>query len=271
MNPIPLDYDQLAAEYARHRQVHPGVLQALHQAVRGLDVHRRPRVLEIGCGTGNYILALTASTGCEGWGIDPSEGMLATAQARMAAHLQQATQPVGAGIVLPQARSTAVQFRVGSAGELDLPDAFFDLVYSADVVHHVPDVERYAKEAYRTLAPAGRFCTVTDSESIIRSREPLATYFPETVEADLARYPPIARLRALYEQAGFVEIAERTVEFRYPLVDLHAYRDKAFSVLHLIPEAAFQRGLARMERALGDHSRTPIHGISRYTLLWGAK
>ena len=79
---LALDYDQLAAEYARHRQVHPGVLQALHQAVQGLQQHRpgRPRVLEVGCGPGNYILALAALTGCEGWGIDPSEGMLAQAR-----------------------------------------------------------------------------------------------------------------------------------------------------------------------------------------------
>jgi SAM-dependent methyltransferase len=271
VKPTALDYDQLATEYARHRKVHPGVLQALYRAVQQ-TAQDLPRALEIGCGTGNYILALTASTGCEGWGIDPSEGMLAKARARMAAHPQQTTRSVGAGRSPPQARSTAVQFRAGSAEELDFPDAFFDLVYSVDVVHHVPDVARYTREAYRALAPAGRFCTVTDSASIIRSREPLATYFPETVEADLARYPSIARLRALYEQAGFVEISERTVEFRYPLVDLQAYRDKAFSVLHLIPEEAFQRGIARMERELQDkHSRVPIHCVSRYTLLWGAR
>jgi SAM-dependent methyltransferase len=86
-----LDYDALAAEYARHRQVHPGVLQALHQAAQGLrhttqglqhTMQGNTRVLEVGCGTGNYLLALAASTGCAGWGIDPSEGMLAQARVR---------------------------------------------------------------------------------------------------------------------------------------------------------------------------------------------
>jgi len=261
-----LDYDQLAAEYARHRQVHPGVLQALHQAVQGLQHPRHglpytrqslphprqggKRVLEVGCGTGNYILALAAATGCEGWGIDPSEGMLAQARAR----------------------STAACFQLGTAECLDFQDGSFDLVYSVDVIHHVPDKESYTKEAYRVLVPGGQLYTATDSEWIIRHRQPLATYFPETVEVELARYPPIARLRDLYERAGFVEIDERTVEFRYPLTDIQAYRDKAFSALHLISEEAFQRGMERMERDLqGDYCRTPILCVSRYTLLWGIK
>jgi ubiquinone/menaquinone biosynthesis C-methylase UbiE len=248
----PLDYDSLATEYARHRQVHPGVLQALHQAAQRLQhtVQGSTRVLEIGCGTGNYILALAAATGCEGWGIDPSEGMLAQAGAR----------------------STAVHFRPGSAERLDFQDGSFDLVYSVDVIHHVPDPEYYTKEAYRVLASGGRLCTVTDSEWIIRHRQPLASYFPETIEVELARYPPIATLRALCEQAGFVEINERTVEFRCLLTDIRAYRDKAFSALHLISEEAFQRGMERMEHDMqGDYCRTPIPCVSRYTLLWGTK
>ena len=280
-----LDYDHLAAEYACHRQVHPGVLQSLHQAIHGLEqtAQGQPCVLEVGCGTGNYLLALAASTGCEGWGIDPSEGMLAQARARWA-HGAGGSPPLpsgalGAGGSPPLQQATTVgaggslpQFRTGSAERLDFPDASFDLVYSVDVIHHVSDRSRYTHEAYRVLAPGGMLCTATDSEWIIRHRIPLATYFPETVEAELARYPPIPILRALYEQAGFVDIDERMVEFRYPLTDIQAYRDKAFSALHLISEEAFQRGLARMERELqGDDCRTPIPCVSRYTLLWGTK
>ena len=225
-----IDYDQIAAEYARHRQVHPGMLQALHQAAQGLwrTSQRGSRVLEVGCGTGNYLLALLASTGCEGWGIDPSEGMLAQARAR----------------------STAAHFGLGRAEQLDFPDASFDLMYSVDVVHHVSDRARYTKEAYRVLVPGGRLCTATDSEWIIRHRQPLAVYFPETVEPELARYPRIPALYEMMSQAGFAEIEEHSVESSYALDDIQIYRDKAFSALHLIADEDWARGIARMEADL---------------------
>ena len=94
----------------------------------------------------------------------------------------------------------------------------------------------------------------------------------ETIEVELARYPPIDALRALYEQTGFVDLDEQTVEIRYSLTDITAYREKAFSALHLISEDAFQQGIARMERDLqGGDRHTPIPCVSRYAVLCGKK
>jgi len=238
-----LDYNQLASDYAQHRQVHPGVLKSL--AANG-GVGPEARVLEVGCGTGNYILALERLAGCAGWGIDPSQGMLAQAQAR----------------------SGAVHFQPGRAERLDFAADFFDLVFTVDVIHHVRERYRYFQEAYRVLKPGGQVCTVTDSEWIIRQRRPLAVYFPETVEVELGRYPPIAELRELMRQAGFAELHEEVVEFPYQLSDIQPYRDKAFSSLHLIPEEALRRGIERMER---DLHAGPIACVSRYVLLWGIR
>jgi SAM-dependent methyltransferase len=236
-----IDYDQIAAEYARHRQVHPGVLESLCQAVTGVS-----RVLEVGCGTGNYIVALELLVGCPCWGIDPSAEMLSQAEGR----------------------SPTIRSQIARAEYLALASGAFDLVFSVDVIHHIDDRSRYMHEAYRVLVPGGRICTTTDSEWIIRHRQPLATYFPETIQADRARYPRITELRAHMERAGFDEIVEHTVECPYHLADIQAYRDKAFSALHLIPDEAFRRGIARMER---DLLAGPIPCISRYTLLWGRK
>jgi len=236
-----LDYDQLAAEYARHRRVHPGVFQALAETTAS-----DTRVLEVGCGTGNYVLALHARLGCTCKGIDPSREMLAQARTR----------------------SEAVDFRQGFAEQLAFGARSFDLVFSVDVIHHVDDRQAYLNEAYRVLTPGGRLCTATDSEWIIRHRQPLASYFPETVEPELARYPRIAELRAQMAQAGFKEITERTVACSYPLRDIQIYRDKAFSALHLIPDEAFQRGIERMEHDLRDG---PVLCTPRYNLLWGQK
>jgi SAM-dependent methyltransferase len=238
-----IDYNQIASKYARHRQVHPGVLTSLISTSR---VDGTSQVLELGCGTGNYILALKSLVGATCWGVDSSEGMLTKARER----------------------SSGVHFQLGRAESLDFPDDFFDLVFSVDVIHHVLDRLRYFREAYRVLKAGGKLCTVTDSEWIIRHRQPTALCFPETVEVELGRYPRIAQLRHLMESVGFTEITENVVEFPYQLTDIQPYRDKAFSALHLIPEEAFQRGIERMER---DLRTGPISCVSRYLLLWGTR
>jgi len=238
-----IDYDEIAAGYARHRRVHPGVLEAL---VAASGVGAASRVLEVGCGTGNYVTALQQATGAACWGLDPAKQMLSMAG------------ETPGKVVLQR----------GGAEVLDFPDDNFDLVFSVDVIHHVGDRAAYFREAYRVLKATGRVCTVTDSEWIIRHRQPLATYFPETVEADLGRYPPVAELRQAMEQAGFGGLAEHTVEMSYDLVDAQPYRDRAFSCLHLISDEAFHRGMQRMER---DLRTGPIQCVPRYLLLWGAK
>lgn len=238
-----IDYDQLAAEYSRHRRVHPLILQDLLSTPA---LSSSSRVLEIGCGTGNHITALHEATGCECWGVDPSAQMLAEARNR----------------------SGSVTFQVGEAERLNLGNEAFDLVFSVDVIHHVPDRRAYFREAYRVLRNGGRICTATDSEWIIRHREPLALYFPETLNVDLDRYPAIAELREAMNDCSFGEIGENMVEFAYRRTDLNAYRNKAFSVLHLIPDEAFLRGIERMEQDLRAGS---IPGVSRYLLLWGTK
>jgi len=238
-----IDYDRIASQYAQHRQVHPAVLKNLLSTSR---VGGASRVLEVGCGTGNYIIALEALAGSSCWGIDPSEQMLSRA---------------GEG-------SRTIHFQPGQAERLDFPPDFFDLVFSVDVIHHVGDCFACFREAYRVLKAGGKVCTVTDSEWIIRHRQPLAAYFPETIDVELGRYPRIVELGDIMERVGFGAITEDTVEFAYQLTDIQAYRDKAFSALLLIPETAFQRGIERMEQ---DLRTGPIQCVSRYLLLWGTK
>jgi ubiquinone/menaquinone biosynthesis C-methylase UbiE len=203
-------------------------------------------VLEVGCGTGNYIIALQAQVGCACWGIDPSQEMLDKARSR----------------------TDKVTLRLGSAEQLDLDDGPFDLVFTVDVIHHLQDVQAYYARAWSLLAPGGRICTATDSEWIIRHRQPLSTYFPETVKLELARYPRIAALRETMAEVGFDRLVEHTVECSYPLHDIQIYRDKAFSALHLISDEAFRRGIERIE---ADLESGPIRCTPRYTLLWGTK
>lgn len=245
------NYDERAGEYAAHRRIHRGVFRELG---RGFDTARHERggltpgsaVLEVGCGTGNYISALAGRWGCLAYGLDPSAGMLAHARGR----------PERVGWLL------------GRAEQLGVADDTFDLIFSVDVIHHVAGKAAFYREVARTLRPGGHVCTVTDSEEIIRRREILSGYFPETVELELARYPRIAQLKAWMTAAALEDEDVVTVEEPYQLTDARPFRDKAFSSLHLVPEEAWRAGLARLER---DLARGPIRGASRYACVWGRK
>ncbi len=238
-----IDYDEIARDYGLHRQVHPEVLKTL---LKISHIKRDSKVLEIGCGTGNYINAIHKATQARCWGIDPSDNMLKRT---------------------PQ-QSPQITFEKGQVETLQFEDNFFDFVFSVDVIHHLENVVLYFSEIFRVLKPDGQICTVTDSEDIIRNRRPLAFYFPETISVDLQRYPSIIVLRKRMEDTGFRKIQQIQVEFTYELTDIQAYRDKAFSCLRLISPEAYQKGLTRMEN---DITQGIISGNSQYLLLFGKK
>jgi hypothetical protein len=136
------------------------------------------------------------------------------------------------------------------------------------VIHHVAGKAGFYHQTARVLRPGGYVCTVTDSAEIIRRREILSGYFPETVPIELARYPRIAQLTAWMAEAGLDEFEIVTVEEPYQVTNAGAYRKKAYSSLHLIPEEAWGAGLDRLER---DLVCGPVKGVTRYACVWARR
>ena len=238
----PVAYDEVAHKYARHRVAQSYAIEALAQ-IRA----RAPRaaLLEVGCGTGEYVEALRADSASPAFGMDASRGMLEQA-------------PTHGGVAYLQ----------GNAARLPFADRSLGMIFSINVIHHVTDVRAYMRETYRALASGGIICTATDSEAIIRRRKPLSRYWPATVAAELERYHPIDTLRDEMTAAGFRRLEAIESSAKFVVDDVTPYRDKAFSCLGLIAEKEFRDGLDAIE---SDLRNGPLTGVSELLFLWGVR
>jgi ubiquinone/menaquinone biosynthesis C-methylase UbiE len=239
-----MTYDgQIASDYARLRKIHSLLLAAL---ISGSGIDAGAKVLELGCGSGHYICAIQSQTGCFAWGIDPSWEMLS----------QASTQ--GPGII----------WNCATAENTGLTGIQFDFIFNVDAIHHFQDRARAFSEIDRLLSSKGTVCIATDSEEIIRNRKPLSTYWPETINLELARYPRIDTLDVELRRASLHSLRQEEVSTTGSLRDLSPYRAKAFSALRLLSEDDYERGLRRLE---ADFARGPVLFVSRYLLLWAKR
>ncbi|ALG84076.1 class I SAM-dependent methyltransferase [Gordonia phthalatica] len=98
------------------------------------------RAMELGCGTGFFLLNLMQSGVAEKGSVtDLSPGMVKVAL-RNAENL-----------------GLDVDGRVADAESIPYEDDTFDLVVGHAVLHHIPDVEQSLREVLRVLKPGGRF------------------------------------------------------------------------------------------------------------------
>jgi SAM-dependent methyltransferase len=98
------------------------------------------RALELGCGTGFFLLNLMqAGLTARGSVTDLSPGMVAAAL-RNAENL-----------------GLDVDGRVADAEQIPYEDATFDVVVGHAVLHHIPDLDAAFREVLRVLKPGGRF------------------------------------------------------------------------------------------------------------------
>jgi ubiquinone/menaquinone biosynthesis C-methylase UbiE len=128
-----ISYDQRCIDYARGR----------FDAIVPDEVQREvpyDRALELGCGTGFFLLNLIQSgVARRGSVTDLSPGMVKVATRN--------------GLSL----GLDVDGRVADAEGIPYEDDTFDLVVGHAVLHHIPDVELSLREVVRVLKPGGRF------------------------------------------------------------------------------------------------------------------
>src|SRR6202012_1387583 len=137
-----ISYDQRCVDYARGR---------FDAAVPDEVLRELPydRALELGCGTGFFLLNLIqAGVARRGSVTDLSPGMVKVATRN------------------GQSLGLDIDGRVADAEGIPYEDDTFDLVVGHAVLHHIPDVELSLREVIRVLKPGGRFVFAGEPTSV---------------------------------------------------------------------------------------------------------
>ncbi len=178
-------YDLPWVQVATYRPVHNAVLRALREPPRR-------RVLDIGCGTGQLALRITAALpATRVVGCDFSAGMLRRARRR----------------------SHRVRWVQGDASRLPFGDGSFDAVTSTEAFHWFPDQDAALAEFFRVLAPGGHLllALVNTPAALVSD----VMHVGSRLVGEPFYWPTRQQLRVQVEAAGFRVEAQRRV-FRLP-------------------------------------------------------
>ncbi|HEY2043535.1 MAG TPA: class I SAM-dependent methyltransferase [Jatrophihabitans sp.] len=183
-----ISFDRRCIDYARDRFSH----------VAGTDGWPYASALELGCGTGFFLLNLKLAGVIEsGHVTDLSPGMVEVATGNAA--------KLGLDI----------EGRVADAESIPYPDDSFDLVVGHAVLHHIPDVEQALREVLRVLKPGGRFVFAgepTRYGDIVARRLSRFTWWATTRVTRLPKLRQWARPKAELDESSRAAALEAVVD-----------------------------------------------------------
>jgi len=231
----PVDYDEISKIYDDVRE---GDFVLINHFLQELPIDDDLKILDIGCGTGNYtdlFQRVTRARHYQVYGIEPAEGMIGKAR--------------------PKNRH--IVFQKAAAEDIPFEGNFFDFVFMTDVIHHISDIRKMFAETSRILKPQGKVCIVTQSHQQLEKR-PIAQFFPGTVSVDQKRFPAIGDIIAAAQSERLtylkqdVLFAGDAIELDTDYLDL--VRKKGYSMLRLLTEQEYATGLIKLENALQNGS-----------------
>ncbi|GEM_PF-655410 len=172
------------------------------------------RVLEMGCGTGEYASWYAVNGAKEVVGVDLSDGSLAIARE---------------GAATKQIKN--IQFLKQDVLKLDLPDNSFDYAYSVGVLHHTGDPYKGFQHLCRVTKPGGivvvslynsysRFvlrikqtiCKILGGDDIDKRVRVAKWLFPLTINSLNKRYHGVNTEEIIYDIFGFPHESVHTAE-----------------------------------------------------------
>jgi ubiquinone/menaquinone biosynthesis C-methylase UbiE len=238
-----VDYDNISKDYSIYRNASPAVVNHILKKIKSKSIKK---TLEVGCGTCDYLYALTRKLNCDSYGFDNSKKMINEASKK----------------------NPGLNLSVNNLhNAFPYDDNFFDLAYSIDVIHYVKDLNHYFEECSRVLNENGIVLTVTDSEEDLKNRT-ITKYFPESLEIENKRYPGLNKILENMSNNGLKNIRITHTKREYQMSEevYQKFKNKAFSSIRLLSQESFEKGIKRIEEDM-ENNECLVKEL--YTYIWG--
>ncbi|MBN2442813.1 MAG: methyltransferase domain-containing protein [Spirochaetales bacterium] len=223
------DYAKIASKYDSNKDRRISSPDSIITELLTTLPQNKIRVLDLGCGTGNYLAFNTAHFKDEPvvwYGIDASQEMLAIAQ-------QKAKTP---------------ELTLGDAHSLPYDNHFFDYVASEFAFHHFRDKVKVIDEATRVLKSKSVF-RMKNLEPFYAAGWWLYTYFPDAWCEDLKRFWPTDLIVHELESRDF--LVKATIQIFKKRVSIseifESSQSRDISELNIISEEHYNSGLKKIE------------------------
>ena len=216
------------------------------------EQHATPRnltVTDLGCGTGKFAVPFAYRYGFQTTGIDASRSMLAIARSKD-----------------PRNRVRWIEADVEK--NLGGPS---DIFFMSHLVHHLDDPPALFDRLFDHTKPRGSTWVRLGAFEDI-SNDLVHRFFPWARVVDAARTPSVAAVEGWLERAGYQHVRCETITQRsFESVEqrLHMVRLKGTSVLTLLDDDEFARGLEKLERYARDRPDDPDWFHDRMSLVGG--
>jgi ubiquinone/menaquinone biosynthesis C-methylase UbiE len=234
------DYSKIASFYDKGRLLSDEILSLWTDLVSGYAGDpAQTRLLDLGCGTGRFTIAIAERLGYHVTGADMSGEMLARAKEKDT--------------------DNRIIWDQQDAQHLTYGDKSFNAVFISHLLHHVDSPLSVLREAGRVLDSPGvillRYGAIEQIEHDVVHR-----FFPETREIDRARTPSVSTVEGWLKEAGFKNISSEEIKQRTwetPEDVLRSIRYRNTSVLTLISEKAYEKGLNELTEYISEHPDDP--------------